>query len=259
MSRPESINIDFQSQRIAGMRYPAPRPNGAKVLLNHGFGVTRTGIGRAFVDLARGLTNSGCTVFAFDRLGHGESDGRFLDVSVPDELDQLSAMLDHVLADGNGPVHLVGHSLGGMESACLAARRPGDLASLTLWAAAAVFVDDVRSGQIQGKSLEMLRDTGVFDFKGQALGSRFVETAEAFDPFAELGAFTGKVFVHQGEADEVVPFEYAQKYADIWSENAVLYRYPDADHGWNRLPDRALLLQRTQADIAGLADTGTEH
>ena len=51
MSRPESISIDFQSQRIAGVRYPAPRPNGAKVLLNHGFGVTRTGVGLSLIHI----------------------------------------------------------------------------------------------------------------------------------------------------------------------------------------------------------------
>ncbi|WP_394690743.1 alpha/beta hydrolase [Hoeflea sp.] len=251
MSRPTAISFDFQAETIVGVRYPAPQPTGARVLLNHGFSVTRMGVGRAFVDLARGLTDAGCTVYAFDRLGHGESDGRFLDVTVPNELEQLSAMLDYVQADGDGPIHVLGHSLGGMESACLASRRPDEIASLTLWAAAAVFVDDINSNQIQGQSLDPLYETGVFDFDGQALGLGFVKTGKDFEPFAGLEAFGGKVWLHQGEADNVVPMKYAETYAKIWSSTATLYRYPEADHGWNRLADRTLLLQRTVADIAG--------
>ncbi|MFK7890947.1 MAG: hypothetical protein AB8B63_09055 [Granulosicoccus sp.] len=33
------------------------------------------------------------------------------------ELDELSAMLDYAKADGDGQVQVLGHSLGGMESA----------------------------------------------------------------------------------------------------------------------------------------------
>lgn len=258
MARPENIDFVFKSQQIAGVHYPAVQNAKASVLLNHGFSVTRTGVGRAFVDLARDLTSAGCNVFAFDRLGHGESAGRFMDVNVPDELEQLSAMLDYVLAKTEGPVHVLGHSLGGMESACLAARRADDIASLTLWAAAAVFVDDIRNNEIQGKSLDPLYETGVFDFEGQSLGPKFIETAREFDPFEGLERFSAPVFLHQGEADKVVPMKYAERYAEIWSENASLYRYPDADHGWNSLAERTLLLQRTVADIAGLA-TGHPH
>lgn len=253
MSFPTAITLNFNGQRIAGVRYPSPNPTGTQVLINHAFGVTRTGVGRAFVDLARGLSDAGCTVYAFDRLGHGESDGRFQDINVPDELGQLSAMLDYVKTDGDGPVHVLGHSLGGMESACLVAQRPDDVASLTLWAAAAVFVDDIKDNQIQGKSLDPVYDTGIFDHNGQALGLPFVETAKSFDPFDGLDAFQGIVWIHQGEADHVVPMKYAERYAKIWDKNATLYRYADADHGWNSLAERTLLLQRSVADIAGLA------
>lgn len=255
MSLPTAIDLDHNGRRILGVRYPSPAPTGTSVLLNHAFGVTRTGVGRAFVELARGLCDAGCTVYAFDRLGHGESDGRFHDITVPDELSQLSAMLDYVRAESRGQVHVLGHSLGGMESACLVAQRPDDVASLTLWAAAAVFVDDIKNNEIQGKSLAPLYETGTFDHNGQALGLPFVDTARSFDPFKGLDAFQGPVWIHQGAADNVVPMKYAERYAKIWAETATLYRYPDADHGWNNLADRTLLLQRSVADIAGLQGT----
>jgi len=251
MSRPECLSLDFQGQHIAGVRYAATEPASNCAMLVHGFSATRTGTGRAFVDLAQLLTKSGCTVYAFDRLGHGESDGRFLDVTVPGELDQLSAMLDYVLAQGDGSLHLLGHSLGGMEAAYLCGQRHGDIDSLTLWAPAAVFMDDIKNNEIQGESLSSARETGVFDFNGQALGIAYVDTVSGFNPYDGIDAFKGNVWLHQGEVDPIVPMECAERYAEIWSENATLYRYPKANHGWNRLADRTLLLQRSAVNICG--------
>lgn len=255
MQGPSSLSITHNGQRLAGAHYHATgRAKGQQertVLLNHGFGITRTGAGRAFVDLAHLLCAQGCDVLAFDRLGHGESDGAFHDVTIPDELHQLSAMLDHALAISGQPVHVLGHSLGGMESALLASQRPDDVASLTLWAAAAVFIDELNAGEIQGKSFEQVFDTGHFDFKGQDLGPAFMETGTAVDPYENLEAYGGPAWVHQGAADEVVPMSYAESYAAIWGKNATLFTYDDADHGWNSLEGRQNLLGQTVAGICG--------
>ncbi|KIN70619.1 putative hydrolase [Sulfitobacter noctilucae] len=253
MTNPDSVEIQFASQTIRGGRYAPVGDRQRCVLLNHGFGVTRVGVGRAFVELARELSQAGAEVFAFDRLGHGESDGRFHDVTIPGELDQISAMLDHVLQTAGTPIHVVGHSLGGMESALVAARRPGDIASLTLWAPAAVFTDDLEKGQIQGKPIDTMYETGTFDFKGQALGLGFVETGKGIDPYDGLKAYGGPVRLHQGAADEVVAMEYAEKYMEVWGKQAQLHAYPTADHGWTALADKTVLINRTLADICELA------
>ncbi|MFM9597864.1 alpha/beta hydrolase, partial [Streptomyces scabiei] len=56
-------------------------------------------------------------------------------------------------------IHLVGMSLGSVIAAAVAAE-DGDIRSLTLWSTASVFVEDIRDGQIQGRSLAGLDDPG---------------------------------------------------------------------------------------------------
>lgn len=68
------------------------------------------------------------TVYAFDQLGHGARAAAWtedFDILVTD----AQGMLDVLPA---GPVHLVGHSMGGCVAASLAALNPDRIASLTL-------------------------------------------------------------------------------------------------------------------------------
>ncbi|OUD88476.1 putative lysophospholipase [Clavibacter michiganensis subsp. michiganensis] len=48
----------------------------------HGFGGSRVETTGVFVALARRLAAAGIGVVAYDRAGHGESDGEFLDTTV---------------------------------------------------------------------------------------------------------------------------------------------------------------------------------
>ena len=251
---PDRVAIQVGDLTLVGSRHPAIRPTGVRVLLNHGFSDSRIGPGRALVDLARLLTARGVEVFAFDRAGHGESEGRFHDVTIPHELRQIGAMIDHVRTLGDGPLHLLGHSLGAMETALVAATRPGQIASMTLWAPAAVVVDDLAQDRIQGQPIGPARAAGVFDFQGQGLGLGFVDTARGLDPFAGLAEFDAPVHLHQGARDEVVPAHYAERYAAAFGRRATLHLYPEADHGWTRLADRQRLLERSADSIAPRQD-----
>ena len=127
MSRPEPTAFDIHGQRIVGVGYSALQPSGAPVMLTHGFSVTRMGVGHAFVDFARRLTNGGVAVYASDRLGHGNSDGPFEAATVPGHLLQFIAMLDFAEADGDGPMRLMGYSLVWIEAAVDEGQRPENL------------------------------------------------------------------------------------------------------------------------------------
>jgi pimeloyl-ACP methyl ester carboxylesterase len=242
----EPLELQHGDLTLRGTRYPGGRAG--HVLLAHGFSSNRMGNNRMFVELARALAAEGFDVMSFDRAGHGESDGRFFDVNVPDELAQLSAMCD--LAPR--PVHLVGHSLGGMESATLAGRRPDAIASLTLLAPAAASVDEVADGKILGRPYGLILAGEPFDVNGQAIGPAFVRGMEGYDAYAGLSAYRGAVFLHHGEADEVVPFRYAERYRAVWPQ-ARLTSYPGGDHGWQTLPLRERLIETCVREIAEIA------
>ena len=230
-----TVTVLHKGQTMRGSHY-GDQGNRA-VLIAHGFGDNRIGPGRLIVDLARALVAADFCVWAFDRLGHGESDGELFDVNVPDEIDQLDAMLEQV----GDKAHLIGHSLGGMECATLAGRNPDRVASITLIAAAAASADDVASHKVLGHPFEELRAKGRFDIGGQALGGAFIEGMKGYDPYAGLSRFKGPVFCHHGMRDEVVDPEYSRRYCDA-AAKATLTTYPDVGHTFDVLETRQSLI-----------------
>lgn len=226
-------------------------PDGAgpwpTAVLLHGFGGCRVEGARLFVELSRALTRAGVAVVAFDRAGHGESDGDFFDTSATGDVQDVLEVLDAVAAldavDGDD-LHLVGLSLGAVIAAVVAARSTPPVRSLTMWSTAAVFVDEIASGSIQGRSLAGLATDGYFDFMGQRMGPAMVEDARTFDPYALAAPYTGPVLLMHGTAD-FVPVSYAQRYAEMWGSAATLDVVPGADHGWADVPHRDQVIAAT--------------
>lgn len=242
------------SRKLRGTHYLPDAPSdGADTwptaVLLHGFGGSRIETSGVFVRLARALVAAGIGVLAFDRAGHGESDGEFFDTSVSgdiaDTAQVLAAVRESPVVDAAG-LHLVGMSLGSVI-ASIAAAEDGGIRSLTMWSTAAVFVDDIRSGHIQGRSLSSLDEPdGFFDFLGMRLGPAMREDARDFDPYARAAAYRGPALLLHGTAD-FVPVRYAQQYADpdVFGARAEVVIVEGADHGWMELPQRDELISRT--------------
>ena len=100
------------------------------MLLLHGFGADRlTWL------LTQREVASYATTMAIDLPGHGQSDRDVGEGDIAAFTDLVAGFLD---ARGMGPVHVIGHSLGGAVAIDLAHRRPDLVASLFLLAPAGV-------------------------------------------------------------------------------------------------------------------------
>ncbi|WP_144761917.1 alpha/beta fold hydrolase [Curtobacterium sp. 9128] len=238
------VTLEHDGHTLRGWQLgTGPVTGAAPVLLVHGFGSTDTGGQQLFVQTARALADRGATVRSYSRLGHGTSDGDFADITIGDEVDQVTRMIRRLADDAHAPVHVVAHSLGAVESAMAAARVPELVATLTLWSPAGVVVDDIAEHDaIQGQPLAPAREQGWFDFGGMALGMAFIEEVTAgLDVYAAIDAYTGPAEVLHGTADAIVPLEYGQRYADRLP-GATFTAVDGADHGWSSVPFRRLLL-----------------
>ena len=248
--RPTSVTT--RGLTLRGTAYvPGTDSRHPTAMLFHGFGGQRSEASRAFVQLARALVTHGIAAVAFDRAGHGESDGDFADSTVSqdvvDSMDVLEgiASLDFVDRDD---LHLVGISLGAVVASVVAAQSDVHVRSLTMWSVAAVFVDEIRGGHLQGRPTDELDPDGCFDFRGQRLGPAFFTDARDFDVYGRASGFAGPVRVLHGDQD-FVPSEYAARYVDIYGRSLDFTLVNGADHCWESVPARDLVLAETVAFV----------
>lgn len=235
---------------IEGRRYPT-------AILFHGFGGNRVDVSGFIVQMAKALTAEGFIVITYDRAGHGESDGEFFDTSVTRDVKDASCVVKQVMelsyVDSSN-LHMGGLSLGSVIASMTAALCDPQPRSMVMCSTAAVFVDEIASGKIQGRSINSLSTDGYFDFAGMKMGPAMVKDALKLDVYAEAAKYRGKVLLMHGTKD-FVPLSYAQRYKEMWAENATLLVREGADHGWASVPDRQFVTQHAadfMAENAGL-------
>ncbi len=249
MTQFDHVNLRIGDLTYRGSAYTPTdgAPVHPTVVLHHGFGSTRLEAFGLFVQLSRALAARGIKAVAFDRAGHGESDGEFFDTTVSGDILSSRAIVRAVrhwpdVDEGN--VHLLGMSLGAVVASVVAAEIDVPIASLTLLSPAAVFVDDIRSGTMQGRPIDDMARTGYFDNNSARLGPRFFDDARAFDVYGRAAGFDGPVRIIHGGRDEVVPEGYALRYQNVYGARADVTILPEGDHMWTTVPLREDLLAR---------------
>lgn len=199
------------------------------VVISHGFCSSY----RATARDAERLAAAGVRCYVYDFCGgspDSASEGDFLDMSVLTEVSDLEAVMDGLLDQGligDRGLFLMGESQGGLVSALVAARRPGDVAGLVLVYPALSIPDDARE---RFSSVDEIPETveGLF---GVTVGRRYYADILDLDPFAEIGAYAGPALIVHGDADAVVPVAYSERAADVY-DDAELRVIEGAGHGF---------------------------
>lgn len=219
------------------------------VLMFHGFSSNRDEAFNSFVEMSRLLNARGIATVRFDYGCHGESDGDFIDFTFSQELQESRALVAFVRQQSfvdPQRLSLLGMSLGSVAASMTAGELPTAIKSLCLWSPAAVFVDEIANRHVlQGRSTENVARDGYFDFNSLKLGPAFFADVQKIDIYPTAARYTGPVTIIHGDADQIAPLSYSQRYVQAYHQPVQLVVVPNATHAWNSVPVKTTLLQKT--------------
>lgn len=144
------LRISGSRNQVAALAYRPRRSRNVAVVAGHGYSSSKHNLDF----LCAFLASHGYAVYSLDFPGHklGASGGR-LD-SVDDLVDSMGGVLDHALRNTEGPVYVLGHSMGAMTAIFLAAHRPE-----------AHGVVAITTGYGRPTALDALKRAGAADFR----------------------------------------------------------------------------------------------
>lgn len=182
----------------------------------------------------------------FDYLGHGESSGAFRDGTISRWRADSLAVIDQLT---EGPLVLVGSSMGGWISCLVGAVRAERLAGLVLIAPAADFTEKLMLPGFPPEAHEALAATGewirpsLYDEGGYPITRSLLEDGARWSILPGPVPIEVPVRILQGAEDPDVPWAHALALAQaLKGENVVFALIKDGDHRLSRPQDIARLL-----------------
>jgi pimeloyl-ACP methyl ester carboxylesterase len=241
--------IEGPNGRIAHVRSAGRAPT---VVFLGGLRSDMTGTKALFLDAWCRARGQG--FLRFDYTGHGASDGRFEDGTIGAWTADALAVLDHLT---DGPVVLVGSSMGGWVMLNLARARRDRVAALLGIAAAPDFTEDLlwdRWDEARRAALMrdgVVREDNPYDPEGYPYTRALIEDGRRHLHLRGPIPFAGPVRLLHGQRDEAVPWQTSLRIAErLVAEDVQVTLVKDGDHRLSR-PEDLSLLGRTLAPLLG--------
>ena len=210
------------------------------VIMMHGFMGNKDGMMEKMA--ADKLAAAGIASVKFDFNGHGESEGPFSGMTVPNEIEDAKKVYEYVKSlPFAGDIALTGHSQGGVVASMTAGDYGAEMVKcVVLLAPAAVLRDDAIRGSTMGARYNPLDPPELIPLFGdKKLGGEYIRTAFNLPIYETAKKYTGPACIIHGTGDQVVPFTYGERYHEIWP-GSELHILPAADHGFSRDMQKAV-------------------
>lgn len=241
--------LDRDGERLAWRRIDGSGPT---VVWLGGFRSDMTGTkAQALADAAQA---EGWSFLRFDYSAHGASTGDWLDATIGRWRADALAVID---ALSEGPLVLVGSSMGGWMASLAAMARPERLHALVLIAPAPDFTERLMRPNLTPQALSELELNGVW-MQPDAFDGPYAITRRFLDEGRDHLILDGPVPIScpvrilQGQRDDAVPWAHALALADVLESDDVLFTLKKSgDHRLSSPEDIARLIG-TVAEVRAL-------
>ncbi len=212
--------IDFKTSKgnkLCGiLSNPTSQKERPIIILCHGFSTSKDSFTNT--RLEKILNENGISTFRFDFFGHGESEGKFEDITVSEAVDDIQNAVKLLKESGYKKIGLVGSSFSGMASLLLASKID-DLYVMALKSPVSDYMGLIiaRSNQ---EEIKAWKEKGLIDITG-AHGEKLKLRYSFFEDSKKLSGFKSALqikiptLIVHGNRDETVPVEQSIKTASL--------------------------------------------
>ncbi len=216
---------------------PTSSKEKAIIIVCHGFSTSKDS--RTYKRLEETLNSHQMSTFRFDFFGHGESEGRFEDITISEAVDDILNAISFLKNKGYSKIGLFGSSFGGIAS-IITASKTNDLFILALKSP----VSNYQERDLAVKTKEELKDWKEKGYKYYVSGDgrrlklnyTFFEDFENNNGYEAAKEIKIPTLIVHGDKDESVPIEQSKKTANL-IEDCKLEVVKGADHRYSNPKD----------------------
>ncbi|MBP5332357.1 MAG: alpha/beta fold hydrolase, partial [Lachnospiraceae bacterium] len=178
----------------------------------------------------KAMNDAGVSVLRVEMYGHGGSDGEFKDHTLYKWVTNALASVKYARSlDFVTDLYLSGHSQGGLLTMLVGGMCPDDFKALLPLSPAWMIPEIAREGNVLGTSFDPKHIPDMITSGSWELSGDYIRVAQTIHVEDEIERFEGPVLIIHGDADETVPFSYAEKAAKLY-KNAELVPIHGDDH-----------------------------
>ena len=190
--------------------------------------------------LAAYFTSRHKAVIRVNFLAHGNSDGDFFKVTIPDEVLQAREILAYARAlPYAGRIILVGHSMGAAVATLLAGEQPEDIDTMILLAPASVIERLCQTGDFGDFTFDPSDPPEKIEIPGTRFkfSREYLVTGKYMDIMGHAAAYPKPVCVIHGQKDAFLPMAEIEDFVRAFP-HASLCKVEGASHFFNGTKDK---------------------
>ncbi|WP_295075616.1 alpha/beta fold hydrolase [Ruminococcus sp.] len=225
----EEFFINSDGIRLhAKLDRPDKMKKGPLCILIHGF--TGHMEEEHIIAAQKAMNEAGVSVLRAEMYGHGKSDGEFKNHTLYKWVTNALAVVEYAKElDFVTGLYLCGHSQGGLLTMLIGGMCADDFRAIVPLSPAWMIPGDARKGTVLGNSFDPEHIPERLASESWEISGDYIRTAQSIHVEDAISRYKGKVLVIHGDEDTIVPFDYAEKAAELY-KNSGLVKIHGGDH-----------------------------